>query len=311
LDGIKMAACRWTFTQTTIPPDLNCDGLVNLYDIAIIGLYWLDIDCNRLDLCSIADFDYSTIIDLSDLGVFVEDWLYNWWGSEYGLSFDGDDRVIIDNNRRLITSKITVESWVNFGRLAYGADAQFIICRGGDTTIGAYRLIQGGSDPNTHYLSFIIGRFWDGSGVAVSDITLEINRWYHIAGIYDGQTMKLYLDGSLVASGDYNAYVGNTSPLYFSYNDVGGYPYHLTGQIDEVRIWNYARTAEQLVSNMNRFLTGQEPGLVGYWQLNEGGGQAILDTTGGGSNGRLGSTWDVEADDPTWIPSTVSFQLGP
>jgi hypothetical protein len=42
---------------------------------------------------------------------------------------------------------------------------------------------------------------------------------------------------------------------------------YLKGALDEVRIWNVARTQAQIQSSMNQHLTGSEPGLVGYWQF--------------------------------------------
>ena len=39
------------------------------------------------------------------------------------------------------------------------------------------------------------------------------------------------------------------------------------GSISDVRIWNVARTPEQIAANYTNRLTGTEPGLVGYWPL--------------------------------------------
>ena len=41
------------------------------------------------------------------------------------------------------------------------------------------------------------------------------------------------------------------------------------GKMAEVRIWNKARTQQEIQMNMFKRLTGQEPSLVGYWPLNE------------------------------------------
>jgi hypothetical protein len=44
----------------------------------------------------------------------------------------------------------------------------------------------------------------------------------------------------------------------------------LQGQMDEVRVWNYARTREQIRDNLFTTLTGKETGLVGYWNFDDG-----------------------------------------
>jgi len=43
-----------------------------------------------------------------------------------------------------------------------------------------------------------------------------------------------------------------------------------SGSLDEVRIWNYVRTIDEIRKEMHLTLGGQETGLLGYWQFNEG-----------------------------------------
>jgi hypothetical protein len=74
------------------------------------------------------------------------------------------------------------------------------------------------------------------------------------------------------------------------------------GVIDEVRIWSVTRSRAEIQADMNRKLDGSEPGLVGYWRLDEGGGQVVSDATGN-SDGWLGSTSASEGDDPLWVVS--------
>jgi len=97
--------------------------------------------------------------------------------SDAALSFDGGDRVIIGDTPALNPSCITVETWVNFGSLVSGS-AQFLICKGGDRTSGAYRLLQSGSD-----IGFSIGHYLNGWGTSRT-VSLTTNRWYHMAGTY-------------------------------------------------------------------------------------------------------------------------------
>jgi len=227
---------------------------------------------------------------------------------DMALSFDGGDRVIIPNTAALNPPQITVECLVNFGRIGANPDWQFLVSKGGDRTDGSYRLMQAsGSGTSNDNFSFGIGPYWNRWSVGTTT-PLQINRWYHVASTYDGQTIRLYVDGTLVGSNSVGSIpVGNSSPLYLSYNDVGGFPYFLTGQMDEVRIWNYARTQGQIQSTMNVPLTGSEPGLVGYWDFNEPvDDQTIYDRTANGSNGQLGSTSGVDSDDPTRVPRTPS-----
>ena len=145
----------------------------------------------------------------------------------------------------------------------------------------------------------------------VERMPLETDRWYHVAGTYDGTYVKLYVDGDCkedtYAPG---ITLGNSEPLYLSYNSASGFPYYLTGQMDEVRVWNYARSEQEIGSTMWQSLTGQEAGLVGYWSFEEAVDcQFVYDHSGSGSTGRLGSTVGVDVDDPARVPEPACLAL--
>ena len=46
-------------------------------------------------------------------------------------------------------------------------------------------------------------------------------------------------------------------------------PGYLSGRISDLRIWNVARTPEEIAANYTNRLVGNEAGLVGYWRLDE------------------------------------------
>jgi len=90
--------------------------------------------------------------------------------------------------------------------------------------------------------------YWgDGSNRGGARIYASIpydNGWYHIVGTIENKTWKLYVNGnyqgSLTSSVSFSQ--GNNNNLYIS--KEGGY--YFNGTIDEVRIYNYARSAEQI-----------------------------------------------------------------
>ncbi|RYY51224.1 MAG: LamG domain-containing protein, partial [Chitinophagaceae bacterium] len=92
--------------------------------------------------------------------------------------------------------------------------------------------------------------------------------WYHIAVTYDASNteMKLYKNGILVATNagasPYTEPFLNLS-LFLNSN-------RYTGQMDEVRIWKTARTSTEINNSMNCELTGDEPGLLAYYNFNQG-----------------------------------------
>ncbi|MDE2148584.1 MAG: hypothetical protein KGJ55_01875, partial [Gammaproteobacteria bacterium] len=99
--------------------------------------------------------------------------------------------------------------------------------------------------------------------------------WTHIAGTYDGTTAKLYINGELVGQATGKLDPGNW--LSAGLDPIGQEA--LDGDLDELRIWSYARSADQIRADMSRSLGGTEPGLIGYWKLNEGNGLVAMDSS--------------------------------
>ena len=54
-------------------------------------------------------------------------------------------------------------------------------------------------------------------------------------------------------------------------------------------------------ATLNTSLNGDEPGLIGYWPLDEGSGQIATDKSEHGRDGTLGSTPQEDANDPDWV----------
>ena len=92
----------------------------------------------------------------------------------------------------------------------------------------------------------------------------------------------------------------------WTYQASTGEEWFFNGIIDEVSLWNTARTQEQIQENMNRQLRGGEQGLVGYWSFDEGTGTTVFDNTANNNNGLLGG--GSVANEPIWVVSTAPVQ---
>lgn len=116
-----------------------------------------------------------------------------------------------------------------------------------------------------------------------SPAALVANRWYHIAGTYDGSTVRFYIDGCLVNEGMWSGglVVNDVSTCIGNYslppNDNG-----INGWIDEVRIWSSVRTDIELKQGMLSLLNPFSfPNLLAYYTF-QGNAQ---NTLGSGFNG--------------------------
>src|SRR6185503_14954851 len=79
---------------------------------------------------------------------------------------------------------------------------------------------------------------------------LTAGAWNHIAATFDGSTLKVYRNGTLVGSKALSGSLVNTNdPLKFGGNAV--WSEWFKGSMDEVRVWNVARTQSEVTSDMN------------------------------------------------------------
>ncbi len=134
----------------------------------------------------------------------------------------------------------------------------------------------------------------------LSDSMVPPNCWQHVAGIFDhiNNIVHLYINGELagtVSSGPNLLPSSNPFRIGIQIGPGGTVESAFNGLIDEVRVWGVARTAQEIQSNMQKQLTGVEPGLVGYWRFDEGTGLQTVDLAGANDAGTL-------TNGPMWAP---------
>ncbi|MEY2409881.1 MAG: hypothetical protein QOF48_2551, partial [Verrucomicrobiota bacterium] len=103
---------------------------------------------------------------------------------------------------------------------------------------------------------------------------LVTNQWLHVAAVSGKDGMKLYVNGQLLGENrDTNSFstasTGRHNYLGRGNWTLGQPSDDLLGELDEVRVWSAARTAEQIRANMFRRLKGDEQDLVGLWNFDD------------------------------------------
>ncbi|MFN8154718.1 MAG: LamG-like jellyroll fold domain-containing protein [Bacteroidia bacterium] len=207
-------------------------------------------------------------------------------GTNFGVNFDGlDDKITIADAPALNpTAAITVEAWINAAAWKNSIADGSILAKDIDAPNRGYVLRCG----NNGSVEFMISDNGSWKSAASPSVMLT-NRWYHIAGVFDGSNVMLYINGEMIARTPATSISVSPTDIYIG-EDPTWSGRTFNGTIDEVRIWNIARSQNDIQANMTTSFSGTEPGLVAYYKMDEGLGSAtISDATTGGNDGNLNS----------------------
>nr|WP_321408005.1 LamG-like jellyroll fold domain-containing protein [uncultured Carboxylicivirga sp.] len=208
-------------------------------------------------------------------------WLSFNLSAQTAINFEGDAvRTFImgNNNASLNISNGTLEAWIKTSDA--GSGYRGIIVK--HYSYGIYLLDNK-----------LVAYSWDGSfNTYNTDITLSDNVWHHVAFSFQDNITngsKLFIDGYpvltftySVRSSQYNFVVGQGTDR----TDETSIQ-HFNGIIDQVRVWNTARTEEEILENYKRKIAETSSELVLLWQFEEGSGNIVLDSSENNNDGTL------------------------
>lgn len=187
---------------------------------------------------------------------------------QYGansLQFDGtDDVVTIANQASLnITSAITLEAWVYATK---NTGVQNVVSKSSNSQNTGYIFPRTDNGWTNTIVYLHIGGSWR----TVSASFPSLNNWHHLAATYDGAAIRLYINGILSATQSQSGVIAtNTNSL--TIGDQPGFSEFFGGRVDEIRVWNIARTQSEIQNNMNTELDpALQTGLVAYYNFNQG-----------------------------------------
>ena len=177
------------------------------------------------------------------------------------LSFDGNDRVDVADSASLdLSTAMTLEAWVKPNSVS---DWRTVVFKERPGSM-AYTL-YGADDAGRPMVEI-------NAGAAMRDVRgtspAPTGAWMHLATTYDGATLRLYVGGVQVGSRAVTGQIGISSgALRIGGNTIWGE--YFDGLIDEVRVYNRALTAAEIVTDMGRSVVPSDttapsaPGTIG------------------------------------------------
>ncbi|MBF8151285.1 leucine-rich repeat protein [Winogradskyella sp. F6397] len=177
------------------------------------------------------------------------------------LNFDGaNDYIEIPNESNFdFTNQMTVELWMNSSVMPQQWDA--LVVKGDDS----WRLHLNESGTVNFTASGVVPTQEINSTTSITD-----GNWHHIAATLGGDSIKIYVDGVLETQASASGIINNNIHTVLIGNNPIYSGRHYTGHMDDIRIWNVTRSAEQINGSKNCELQGTETGLVAYYKFNQG-----------------------------------------
>ncbi len=224
---------------------------------------------------------------------------------ENSLFFDGSNQYVEiagDPLNTIGTGDFTMEAWVK-GDEAEQSAHPMVLSNRGESSFG------GGVFISFHNL-------WGGSQYKMLNFQIDANNYifidngtfnasildntcHHVAITRSGNKLSFFVDGNLIGEKNPSniGTIANDHPLWIGQDRANNNTFN--GNISQIRIWDIARTENEIKSLMGFNIAEDTPGLIAYWEMTDGTGQTLADKTGT-YNGQLGEMDAADSFDPAW-----------
>lgn len=233
------------------------------------------------------------------------------WAQNFGIQLDGNTGSVslCDSENFDIGDGFTLEAWIFAAEWKAEAWQGSILNKdqqGPDSGFG-FRAGKNG----TLSMVMSVDQAWF---EVQTDPIMNANQWYHVAAVVDGGTLSLFINGELINSGSFSGSPTANGQL-LTIGTSPGFPGRTwNGVLDEIRVWNVARSADEIADNQTTAFTGNEAGLVAYLPMNEGSGTTAANLADSDCDGELVNLSDSDWQEGYSVPAIdagVVAVLGP
>jgi len=268
---------------TTWEWDFTNDGVIDSYDQNPSWIY-----------NSPGNYSVKLIIHYNSItDTLIKENYINVFDGESALRFNNRDSYVIcpASPSTNLTDSLTLEAWIK--PTGWGENSNYGYGRIIDKQKIKLYLINSHPSNNDNCI-FLLLNHAIGSvcGAVTQDNSIKLNEWQHIAFSFNSFTnlIQIYINGIPQVLRQIGLPLGtiadNSADNLFIGNDASGNS-TFDGSIDEVRLWNSIRSEQDIQDYLDETLTGNESGLVAYWNMNEGFGDSLNDISNNGNNSNV------------------------
>lgn len=212
-----------------------------------------------------------------------------------------------------LTDTLTIEMWVKLDSLTQNSLSPLFVKRDGANNQRSYSFYilnqAGGKRLAFDYMN---------PGDIGSDQSVSWNpslaTWNHVAITKQGTTLRFYVNGiqqGADQTGSFSQIFNSSTPVEIgSWTNEGSQVGFLDGKLDDIRVWNVARSQAQIATDMNKELAGNESGLVAYWKFN---GSSLEDVTANNNDltNNGGATFSNDVPFTDVVTPALTFEASP
>jgi Concanavalin A-like lectin/glucanases superfamily len=214
----------------------------------------------------------------------------------------------------------TIEFWAFIKTTDWVGDKNEIFYYGATGSAGSLGMDFGtfdvaGSTTNHATLDPFTGGAFNDDSTADLGITSSSDQWVHIAMVWDGTNLLVYVNGVLKITAKSTMSTVTALATAQSVLSIGCNPTNNTcfnGYLAEFRVWNVARAAADILANYKKPAVGNETGLVAYYKFADAAGSttAADSVTTAGHVAHPGTLKaDTTAHNPTFIAPATALPL--